>query len=133
MNFRASFCDPFKPEIVEIGFVEKERILELFDSIKWKEYLEEMDFADESDIYYSPSLEIENADNKNGLSISAIDGTEWYIFFKRPHINKPNAVLPGNTEEENITHLTGQTEKDVRECLNALIRNDLAFLEEKII
>ncbi len=27
MNFRASFCDPFKPDIIEIGDIEKDKIM----------------------------------------------------------------------------------------------------------
>ncbi|MCL2246338.1 MAG: hypothetical protein FWC10_04405 [Lentimicrobiaceae bacterium] len=84
MNFRASFCDPFKPDIIEIGNIEKESIMQLFEKIPWSEYLTKMKTAKENDIYYSPSLEIENKDNRNGLSISAIDGIEWCIFYKRP-------------------------------------------------
>ena len=33
MNSRASFCDPFKPDIIEIGSIEKKRIMETFDKI----------------------------------------------------------------------------------------------------
>ncbi|WP_303922888.1 hypothetical protein [Draconibacterium sediminis] len=76
MNFRASFCDPFKPDIIEIGKIEQEKILETFHKIPWSDYLAKMETAKQSEIYYSPSLEIENKDNKNGLSVSAIDGTE---------------------------------------------------------
>ena len=43
------------------------------------DYLKRMKSAKESEMYYSPSLEVENKNNKNGLSISAIDGKEWYI------------------------------------------------------
>jgi hypothetical protein len=31
-----------------------------------------------------------------------------------------------------LTDITGQTESDVRDCLTALINNDLEFLERKI-
>jgi hypothetical protein len=86
MTFRASFCDPFKPNIIEIGDIEKEDIMELFEKIPWSEYLTKMKTAKENEIHYSPSLEIENKDNRNGLSISAIDSHEWYIFYKRPKL-----------------------------------------------
>jgi hypothetical protein len=30
MNFGASFCDPFKPEIIELGEIEQDKIMENF-------------------------------------------------------------------------------------------------------
>lgn len=132
MNFRASFCDPFKADIIEIGSIEKDKIMEKFNQIPWTEYLAKMKTAKESEIHYSPSLEIENKDNKNGLSVSAVDGTEWYIFYKRPKLVKRFFGLVEKMDDNYLTDVQGQTEKDVIDCLDALIRNDLQFLENKI-
>lgn len=33
MNFRASFCDPFKPDIIEMGNIEKNKIMKTFSFI----------------------------------------------------------------------------------------------------
>ncbi len=132
MNFSASFCDPFKPDIIEIGDFEKDKVIEIFNRIPWSEYLEKMKTVDKREIHYSPSLEIENKDNKNGLSVSAVDGVEWYIFYKRPKLIKRFFGLIEKLDENYLTDVQGQTEKDVIECLNALIRNDLQFLEDKI-
>ncbi len=132
MNFRASFCDPFKPKIIEIGNIEKEKIIETFEKIPWKELLNKMESSKSEEIYYSPSLEIENKDNKNGIVISAVDGREWYIFFKRPKLVKKLFGLIEKMDENYTTEIQGQTEKDAFDCLNALINNDLEFLERKI-
>ncbi|MDD4528218.1 MAG: hypothetical protein PHF25_09380 [Candidatus Margulisbacteria bacterium] len=132
MNFRASFCDPFKPKIIEIGNIEKEKIIETFEKIPWKELLNKMESSKSEEIYYSPSLEIENKDNKNGIVISAVDGREWYIFFKRPKLVKKLFGLIEKINENYTTEIQGQTEKDALDCLNALINNDLEFLERKI-
>ncbi|MDX9848611.1 MAG: hypothetical protein RBT74_16640 [Tenuifilaceae bacterium] len=132
MNFRASFCDPFKPKIVEIGNIEKEKIIETFEKIPWKELLNKMESSKSEEIYYSPSLEIENKDNKNGIVISAVDGREWYIFFKRPKLVKKLFGLIEKMDENYTTEIQGQTEKDALDCLNAIINNDLEFLERKI-
>ncbi len=35
-------------------------------------------------------------------------------------------------DNDYLTDIQGQTENDVIECLNALIKNDLQFLENKI-
>jgi len=132
MNFRASFCDPFKPKIVEIGNIEKEKIIETFEKIPWKELLNKIESSKSEEIYYSPSLEIENKDNKNGIVISAVDGREWYIFFKRPKLVKKLFGLIEKMDENYTTEIQGQTEKDALDCLNAIINNDLEFLERKI-
>ena len=106
--------------------------MEHFESIPWNEYLEKMKTAKDSDLYYSPSLEIENKENKNGLSVSAVDGKEWYIFFKRPKMVKKFFGLSEKMDNNYLTDITGQTIDDVRKCLKALINNDLKYLEEKI-
>jgi len=134
MSFRASFCDPFKADIVELGDVEKDKVMEMFEKVPWSEYLAKMATAKESEIYYSPSLEIENKDNRNALSISAIENQEWSIFYKRPKLVKRRKFFKVVEEIDNeyLTDIWDQTEDDVRNCLEALIRNDLQFLENKI-
>ena len=132
MNFRASFCDPFKPDIIELGDIEQDKIMENFEKIPWNELLEKMKTAKENEIHYSPSLEVENKDNRNGLSVSAVDGTEWYIFFKRPKLVKKWFGLVEKMDENHLTEVTGQTINDVRNCLNALINNDLKYLENHV-
>ncbi|MCB0472902.1 MAG: hypothetical protein KDC56_07565 [Flavobacteriaceae bacterium] len=132
MNFRASFCDPFKRDIIELGTVQQDKIIELFENIPWSELLTKMSTAKPKEIHYSPSLEIENQDNQNGISISAVDETEWYIFFKRPKMVKKFFGLKEKLNQHYLTEITGQSIEDVKNCLEALINNDLDFLEEKI-
>jgi hypothetical protein len=132
MTFRASFCDPFKSDIIEYGVVESDKIMEAFDRVPWTDLLTKMQNAKDSEIHHSPSLEIENVTNKNGIVLSALNGGEWYIFYKRP---KKVKILFGLIERMNndyITEVHGQTEKDAKECLEALIKNDLEFLDKKI-
>nr|WP_319401739.1 hypothetical protein [uncultured Carboxylicivirga sp.] len=132
MTFRASFCHPFKSDIIEYGTVESDRIIEAFEKVPWTELLNKMQNAKDSEIHYSPSFEIENIKNKNGLAISALDGGEWYIFYKRP---KKVKILFGLIERMNdnyVTEIHGQTEKDAKECLEALLKNNFEFLDNKI-
>ncbi len=132
MTFKASFCDPFKSDIIEYGMVESDKIMDAFDKIPWLQLLTKMKAAKDSEIHYSPSFEIENTTNNHGLSLSALDGGEWYIFYKRP---KKVKLLFGLIERLNKNYLTevhGQTEKDAKECMKALINNDLEYLNEKV-
>lgn len=135
MNFRASFCDPFNPNIIELGNIQKDSIIEKFESINWVDYLQKMAMVKENDIYYSPSLEIENKDTKHGLSISAVgypDNYEFYIFYKRPKKVKIFFGLKEKINDNYLSDKTGQTKQDVLECLNALLRNDTDYLANKI-
>jgi hypothetical protein len=134
MNFRASLCDPLKPEIIELGDIEKDKIIDEFEKIPWRDLLRKMDEVEEKEIFYSPSFEIENKDNKNGLVFSIIDETEWYIFFKRPKLVQKRRWVKKieYMDEDYLSDITGQTIHDIYDCIRALLRNDLDYLEEKM-
>lgn len=135
MNFRGSFCDPFKREIIELGDIQKDKILEHFENIPWTDLLGKMELAKESEIFYSPSLEIENKDNKHGLTISAVgqpNKYEFYTFYKRPKKIKILFGLKEKISDDYMSDKTGQTKQDVIDCLNALLRNDTEYLANKI-
>lgn len=135
MNYRASFCDPFKPEIVELGDIREDNIIAEFEKISWADFLKRMEAAKEDEIFYSPSLEIENKDTKQGLSISVVgspDNYEFYIFYKRPKTVKTFFGLKEKVNQNYISEKTGQTKQDALDCLNALLRNDMEYLENKI-
>ncbi len=132
MNFRASFCDPFKPDIIELGNIEQDKIMENFQNIPWNELLEKINGANESEIHYSPSFEVENITNNNGLCVSAVDGTEGYIFYKRPKLVKKWFGLVEKVDDNYLSDITGQSIDDVKNCLNALISNNLEYLKTHI-
>lgn len=132
MSFKVSFCDPFQPRVIEFGIIEKDKILDLFNSIRWDDYLDKMNNSTDQEIYFSPSFEIENIDNHNGISISAFEQNEWGIFFKRPKLIKKYWGLSQTIDQDFLTDLTVHKEEDIRNCINALINNDLEFLERTI-
>ena len=133
-DFRHSICEPLNPENIEKGFIDKDQIISTFSTFPWNKYLEQLNNAEESEIYHSPTLEIENKKNQNGLTISAVgvpDDYEFYIFFKRPKMRKQFFGLIKKMDNDYLSDLTGQTEEDVLNCLNALINNELEYLESK--
>ncbi|NCT76715.1 MAG: hypothetical protein GXC78_19420 [Chitinophagaceae bacterium] len=94
-----------------------------------------MELAKEDEIFFSPSLEIENKDTKHGLSISAVgvpNNYEFYIFYKRPKKIKILFGLKEKIDNNYTSDKTGQTKKDVIDCLDALLRNDMEYLASKI-
>jgi hypothetical protein len=121
-SFRYSICEPLKPEIIEKGQIDQKQIVKTFQEFPWGKYLTDS------------ANEFENTSNKNGLTASAVGDPgnfEFYLFYKRPKMGSKLFGLIKKLDENYISDITGQTEKDVIECLNALIRDDVNFLENK--
>lgn len=135
MSFRATFCDPFKEDVIELGAIDAGSIIEKFEKIPWTDFLLKMSYSPASEIYYSPSLEVENTISGHALSISAVGepgNFEFYIFYKRPKKIKYLFGMKEKTDENYLTDITGQKKQDVIQCLTALIKNDEKFLADKI-
>ncbi len=113
----------------------QDSIVEHFEKMDWDGYLQKMENAKEEEIHYSPSLEIENIENRTGLAISAVGkpgNYEFYIFYKRPKKVKLFFGLMERLNENYLTDSKGQTKNDVMDCLKALLRNDTEYLAKKI-
>ena len=130
--FRCSICDPLKKDPIEIGEIEKEKALDIFDKFPWTEMVNKMKGIKPTEINWAPSIELENTKNRHGLNISIVDdGSEYYIFFKRP---KPVTKFFGlfRKVDENFTsERTGQTIADAREAVKALLEGEIETLETK--
>jgi hypothetical protein len=135
MDFRASFCSPFAPDITELTLSDIPAIISFFEHIPWTELLKQMAEADQAKIYYSPSFEVENKINKNSISISVVgepDKHEFYLFYKRPKIVKRFLGLSESLVEDYITEIHSQRYQDAADSLHALLSNNLAYLAIKI-
>lgn len=135
MAFKATFCDPLVKDIIDLGFVSQGQIIDIFNGIDWDKHLNSIKNVPEYKIFYSPSFEIENLDNENGLTISAVGNAgnyEFYIFYKRPKTVKKLFGLISKFEKGYLTDITGQNKSDSIKFLTALIKNDLALLEREI-
>ncbi|WP_202621785.1 hypothetical protein [Pontibacter russatus] len=133
--FRHSFCDPFKPDVIELGDVESKEIINRFEQMPWDEIISRMGKAKESDIHYSPSLEFEDKTTKHGITISAVGTSsleEFYVFYKRPKRVKKFFGLIESDNPEYLTDVTGQTKEDVIDVLNAFINGKYDFLDSRI-
>lgn len=133
MKFRGTFYHPFKSDIIEIGEIEKTEIMENFEKIPWRKLLEKMASTEESEIEFSPTLEIENMDNENGLSVCLIAEDDWDIIYKRPKmVKRLFGLLPEKLKDDYLTEIIGNSTDEVKECLRALVNDDLEFLENKV-
>jgi hypothetical protein len=131
--FRYSVCDPLKKDPIEMGEIEKGKILEVLDKFPWIELLNKMNGADEKDICFSPSIEFENKDTRHGLAISIVGEEkeyEFYIFYKRPKMMTKMFGLVKEMNENYTSDRTGQTLEDVKRAVTALISDDVMTLEK---
>jgi hypothetical protein len=134
-RFRYSICDPFKPDEIDMGEIETNKIMEVFDNFPWERLLCQMKGKPEEEIHYSPSLEIENVETRHGVSVSAVGeetAYEFYIFYKRPKIVKSFFGLKEKLDENYLTDVLGQRKEDARRAIQALLTDDTEYLEEKI-
>lgn len=132
--FTYSICDPLKKDPVEMGEIEKEKIPDILERFPWTDLLTKMNLADPEKIYFSPSLEFENKHTQHSISISIVEGekgNEFYIFYKRPKVVTKLFGLIKSRDENYLSDRTGQTSKDVRDAVNALIADDMETLEKR--
>ena len=134
MSYKGIFCNPFKPDTIDLGEIDKDKILDTFEKIPWDDFINRMASAKQKDFYYSPSLDIENLENNHSIEVSAIDGTCWYIFYRRPKMvtKKRWFKTVERLDKTHTTDVLDQSIEDVRECLNALVEGDFGFLENKV-
>lgn len=51
MDYTASFCDPLKKDIIELGDISKDSIIDKFEKTPWAEFLSSMANVKEENIY----------------------------------------------------------------------------------
>ena len=132
MRFRAEFTNPFKGYAIEDDDIDKVKIMYEFEGLPWSDLSKQRGSADETDVFESHTFEVENMDNGSCLTIYLADDMEWNISYKRPKLVEKSVENSKNIDPEYETYIIGQTKSDVCECLNALVENDLEFLENKI-
>jgi hypothetical protein len=135
MNFVVAFYDPFKPYIVQLGEMEQVKVIDTFQNIPWEKFLSKMEGKKPNEIYYSPSLDIENKEDKRLLTVSIVGkpaAFEYYIFYRRAKTVKTFFGLAKKEKQNYMTEIRNQTYTNALNCLNAFLKNDTDFLENKI-
>ncbi len=134
-QYRWSICEPNDADVIEMGTISKEKILETFEQFPWTERLRQMSEMKDREIQYSPSLEFENLESKQGLTFSIVGDLfnyEFYIFYKRPATVRYLFGLVKREMNDWVTEITGQTKEEALKILTAFLNNDTIYLEEKI-
>lgn len=133
-TYRWTICEPDNPNIIEKGSIQKEAIMETFKEFPWIDRLCKVTSMKEDDVCFSPSLEFENIETKQGVSISIVGAEEkyeFYIFYKRPSIIKMFGLFKRHVDNH-LSDITGQTKQDAIQFLTAFVNNDTDFMESKM-
>lgn len=134
--FKYTICEPLNPTIVDKGNVTREEFRNVLQSFPWIEMLRELENAEESQVCYSPSLELIDSNTNHSLAISIVgpeSELEYYIFYKRPKtISKKKWFKTIEVfEPEYLTDRTGQSEADMKDAFNSLLEGDFKMLESR--
>ncbi len=136
MKFRASFCDPTELEMIELGDLSPDEIIDQFEKTDWNAYLQKLKTARMDNIYSDPSLVVENIESKNNIVVSAVgqpDLYEYRITYHQPKKVKSFFGLIERTDGNYSNSIDGQVQKDALDCLKALFGNDTAYLSAKFV
>ena len=136
-EFRYSICDPLKPEIQEMGTVTKEEFIRVMNDFDWMKMLNSLNQAESNGekIFFSPSLELENLQTKQGITVSIIgeeENHEFYIFYRRPKkiktalglIDSPEGLYETSDYQE-------QWMEDAEDAFTVLLEGDTDTLEDR--
>lgn len=134
--FKYTICEPLNPKIVDKGSVTEAEFRTVLQNFPWNDMLKEMNAADESDVCFSPSLELVDTKSTHSLAISIVgeeSDSEFYIFYKRPKtVTRKKWFKTVETfDPEYLSDRTGQTINDVEEAFNALLSGNLELLEAR--
>ena len=135
-NYRWSICEPDSPSIIEKGLISKESIMENFQQFPWMDKLQKQISMKEEDVCFSPSLEFESLDTKQGVTFSILGDSannyEFYIFYKRAKTIKSFFGFSKKHVENHISDITGQTMEDATSFLKAFLDADVEYIEAKM-
>ena len=131
--YKWTICEPLLPDIVEKGVIEKEKLVSTFESFPWNEMLLKMDNAQQSEIQYSPSLEVISEPDKKSITFSSVrtdDGYCFYVFFKRSKKVKKWFGFVEKTDPEYFSDVLDYTKESAIELLRQFVAGDFHKLEK---
>jgi hypothetical protein len=121
MAYTWTICDPFKPDVQDMGTIEKGQVLETFVAHPWLELRRQMNEPDRGDIHFSPSVGFADSEKLIEISFSDVSGDdEWnfMIFYTGKDAN-------GDKEGFGL--------EASKLMLEAFLKGDIAFIESKIL
>jgi|CXWL01.1.fsa_nt_gi hypothetical protein len=134
-KYRWSICEPDNPAVIEKGMIQKEDIVQTFIEFPWIDRLRKIAAMKDDDVCFSPSLEFENKDAKQGVTFSIVgdeNKNEFYFFYKRPKTVSSFFGLSKKNVEGYISDKTGFTKEDAVNILREFINDNFDCLELQV-
>lgn len=134
MIFSVTFYDPLKEDGVDLGSLSDKQVMETFKKTDWLKHLKIHNATPESEVFYTPSLDVENPDTKHSLDISVIgelEEHEFYITYRRPKNRKIFGIF-NKTDKKYTTDIESLSSSDAERLLMAFLKNDLELLEAEV-
>lgn len=128
---------PLKPYPINEQSLSKEDFIQKFNDFQWEKLLEEQINAPEHQIKCSPSLNLENSDNKiiAASIVGELDNYEFYIYYKRPTVVKKRkwlGLIEYDFYDENFfSLLPEQTKQNALEAFLLFYDENYSELEKK--
>ena len=135
-SFKYTICEPLNPTIVDKGKVTAEEFINVLQNFPWLDMLRELENAEPSEVYYSPSLELVDLKSNHSLAISIVgpdSDLDYYIFYKRPKtITKTKWFKTVEVvDPEYLTERVGQSKEDMEDAFKALLEGNFELLESR--
>ena len=118
-------------------FLSKEEFIEKYKNFKWSELLKFQLSANENQVHFSPSLNVED-DKGDGVSVSIVGDLneyEFYVCFKRPITRKKTKwfglVEYDYYDKDFCSVIPEQTKEDGLKAFMLFYERNLEELEEK--
>ncbi|MCJ8273615.1 MAG: hypothetical protein MJK04_29975, partial [Psychrosphaera sp.] len=117
-------CDPTVANIIDKGTIEQKQIRDTFENFPWREMLDKLNSADQSKVYYSPSIEFRSEKDNRGITFSAVDAPDgyiFYIFYQRPEKVKKWFGFLEIDEPKFVSDILDQSKETALEILNEFV------------
>jgi|ERR1051326_2292564 hypothetical protein len=120
MPYTWSICDPFTPDLIEKGGIEKDAIVDTFLKHPWMELCRKMNDPSNGEPCFSPTLNFTDTDTLDDLSFSFVGDESQFDFLVFINFDEHNADRQGFDLEAS------------KKILEAFVRGDLEYIIQKI-
>lgn len=137
MKLKYSESHPLKSYLLNEQLLTKEEFIEKYKNFQWLELLKLQLSANENQIHYSPSLNVED-DKGDGVSVSIVGDLkeyEFYVCYKRPITRKKTKwfglVEYNYYDKDFCSVIPEQSKEDGLKAFILFYERNLKELEEK--
>ncbi|ALI99986.1 hypothetical protein [Rufibacter tibetensis] len=133
--FHYFFSSPIQAKDIDLGTIEGEKILPLFQAYPWRDWLQRMKEMEQGEIHFSPTLNFENKHSHQKMLVSALENGQeimFYVFYQRPKTVKRLLGLWHKHKNDYTTELLDKSPEQTAQLLEAFVNGNYDFLESTI-